>query len=938
MIDQIISHYRIIERLGGGGMGVVYKAEDVKLGRFVDLKFLPAELAKDPHALSRFQREAKAASALNHPNICTIYEIDDQHGEAFIAMEFLDGITLKHRTGGWPLEMEALFSIAIDVAEALEAAHAVGIVHRDIKPANIFVTRRGHAKVLDFGLAKIAPTAGSSSQIASANTGTTDEQHLTSPGSTLGTVAYMSPEQARAKELDARTDLFSFGAVLYEMATGQLPFRGDSTATIFEAILNRAPVPAVRLNPDVPVELERIIEKALEKDRNLRYQSATEMRADLQRQKRDTDSAKLPIATNVLVGPPRRRPWKLIVSATAAILALSLVAFFYFHRTPKLTDKDTIVLADFANSTGDAIFDDTLKQGLTSSLRQSPFLNVLSDNKVSHTLGLMTRPANTRLTPEITQEVCQRTGSKASIEGSIANIGSEFIVGLKAVNCQNGDTLAQEQVTAANKEKVLDALGDAASKLRGELGESLINVKKFDVPLSQATTSSLEALKAESLGIKTLREQGTAKALPYFQHAVALDPDFATGYVYLGKVYDGSDQLDRAKESLAKAYSLREHASEREKFDIESMYYGGVVEDQENAARVFREWLGSYPRDPIALSNLALIYAEKGQREQAVELDQEAQQLDPNVVIGYMNLASELMAVNRFSDARKAIQAAFDRKLDAQELHELLYLLGFLTGDERGMAEQLAWSEQKPESIPNLLSLQSSVEASHGHLRGSRELGQQAMESAEHAGNKEIAWSWRMAGALREAAFGNLPEAHQTALAALRQPALGQDTEEMAALTFASVGDAAHAESLLDRLAGQFPQGTLVQSVVLPTVKAQIELSRKNPERSIELLQTAAPYELTSTSFNGCIYPAYVRGQSYLAAKQGAAAAAEFQKILDHRGLVAACETGALAHLGIARAHALQGDTVGSRAAYKDILTLWKDADPGIPIFEQAND
>ena len=548
----------------------------------------------------------------------------------------------------------------------------------------------------------------------------------------------------------------------------------------------------------------------------------------------------------------------------------------------------------------------------------------------------MTRPATTRLTPEITQEVCQRTGSKASIKGSIANIGSEYIVGLKAVNCQNGDTLAQEQVTAANKEKVLDALGSAASKLRGELGESLINVKKFDVPLSQATTSSLEALKAESLGIKTLREQGTKPALPYFQHAVELDPNFATGHVYLGKVYEGSDQLDRANESYAKAYSLREHSSEREKFDIESMYFDRVVEDQENATRVFREWLGSYPRDPTALANLALIYAEKGQHEQAVELDREALQLDPNIVIGYMNLASEFMAVNRFQDSRRAIQDAFDRKLDAEQLHYLLYLLAFLTGDERGMAEQVAWSEQNAASIPVFLSLESSVEAYSGHLRESRELNQRAMASAEHAGNKEIASSWRMAEALREAAFGNLPEAHQTALAALTQAVLDQDTEEMAALTFAWVGEVAHAERLLESLAGQFPQGTLVQSVVLPTVQAQIAISRKNPERSIELLQTAAPYELTSSSFNGCIYPAYVRGQAYLAAKQGAAAAAEFQKILDHSGLVASCETGALAHLGIARAYELQGDSVKARAAYKGFLTLWKDADPDIPILQQA--
>jgi tetratricopeptide (TPR) repeat protein len=744
----------------------------------------------------------------------------------------------------------------------------------------------------------------------------------------------MSPEQARAKELDARTDLFSFGAVLYEMATGQLPFRGDSTATIFEAILNRAPVPAVRLNPDVPVELERIIDKALEKDRTLRYQSATEMRADLQRQKRDTDSAKLPTASNVLDGPPRRKPWKFVVPAAVSILALSLAAYFYFHRSPKLTDKDTIVLADFTNSTGDPIFDDTLKQGLVSSLRQSPFLNVLSDSRVIKTLGLMTRPASTRLTPEIAQEVCQRTDSRASIDGSIANIGSEYIVGLKAVNCQNGDTLAQEQVTAANKEKVLDALGDAASKLRGELGESLANVTKFDVPLSQATTPSLEALKAESLGNKTMREQGPTAAVPFFQHAVELDPGFASAYLYLGKAYGNSGQIERAKELVTKAYSLRERASEREKFDIESMYYFGVSGDLESATRVFREWLAAYPRDDVALGNLSLIYERKGQYEQALELTRLALQQHPDNVMAYLFIASNLKCLNRFSESRRVVQEAFDRKLNDEALHYLLYDLAFLAGDEQGMADQVAWSEKNPESIPVFLFLESSREGYSGRLRKERELNQRVIEAAERAG--ESASYVQLEGARREAVFGNLADARRTALAAISHPPLGRDLEERGALTFALAGDTTHAESLLDTLAGSFPQDTLMQSVVLPTVQAQIELSRNKPERSIELLQAAEPYEFTSTSFNGCVYPAYVRGQAYLAAKQGAAAAAEFQKILDHRGLVSSCETGALAHLGIARAHALQGDTVAARSAYKDFLTLWKDADPDIPILQQA--
>ena len=976
-----LSHYRIVSKLGAGGMGDVYLAEDMRLGRKVALKVLAEQLTQNRNGLSRFDQEAYAASALNHPNIITIYEMGDEDGRHFIATEFIDGVTLRKHLSGGPMDFSEVLNIAIQIAEALEEAHAAGIIHRDIKPENIMIRRNGQVKVLDFGLAKL--TEASLSGEETDTEAVTRVLVQTDAGVVMGTSQYMSPEQARGKPIDARTDVWSLAVVLYEMAAGRPPFAGETKTDVIAAIAKSDPLPIVRFAPNVPAEFEWIVMKALRKDVDERYQTIRGLESDLKKLKQRLDfhtelersmgpgrltgplsvsepgptDAEIPGAppildtsvpgeakpigagpnaaqtrassTEYIVSVIKRHKTGVAVLALAVVLIAVAIAFVSSSRKlVTLTDKDTILLVDL-NTTGDPVFDGTLKQALAVQLGQSPFLNIFSEDRVHETLKFMGRSPDERVTRDVGREICQRQGLKAMLVGSIAILGNHYVITLEALNAQTGDAIAREQAEAENKEKVLHALGEAAMKLRAKLGESLQSIQRFDAPIEQATTSSLEAFKAFSLGVEQQLKGKYLEAIPFLKRATEIDPSFALSYARMASMYYNSRQYDLAAGASQKAFELRDRVSERERFYISAGYYDNVTGELEKYLETLELWRHTYPRDASPRNNLAVKYNELGLFDKTVEQAHEAIRLNPGSASGYSLLAAALVGLNRFDEAKQIIGQAQAEKLETTAMRRILYRIAFVQGDAATMKQQVEWLNGKPDEYV-AQGWQSETAAFSGQLRRAKEFSNRAFELAERRDLKDVAAQIAVGGATRDALFSDCRQVKEETAKALGITR-SQLTIANAGNALATCGEFSQAQTIIAELTRRSPTDSVLSKILLPLVQARIELHRGNPAQAIQLLETTRPYEGYAL-----FQIAYLRGQSYLNQQKGADAAAEFRKILDHRGWQPTSPIYSLAQLGLARADALTGDTARARQAYQDFFALWKDADPDLPILIEA--
>jgi serine/threonine protein kinase/tetratricopeptide (TPR) repeat protein len=975
---ESIGRYRILQKLGAGGMGEVYLAEDTQLGRKVALKLLAQELTQNRDRLNRFDQEAYAASALNHPNILTIYEMGDDAGRHFIATEFVDGETLRHRLGGPPMDLSELLNIGIQIAEALEEAHAAGIIHRDIKPENVMIRRSGHVKVLDFGLAKLMEKPPSDDTDTEAVTRALVQ---TDAGMVLGTSQYMSPEQARGKPVDARTDIWSLGVVLYEMATGRPPFHGETKTDVIVAIARNEPPPIARFAPNAPAEFEWIVLKALRKDVDERYQTIKELESDLKKLKQriefqtelersmgperysssftgmaeteihgsmptvSTQTTAVPAhstseiaaathtrassAEYVVTEIKRHKMGVAVVALVAVIAAAAIVYFVFLRKKNVLTEKDTILLTDFVNTTGDPVFDETLKQALAVQLAQSPFLNIFSEDRVRDTLKYMDM-ANARVTREVGKDICARQSIKAMLLGTISGVGSHYVVLLEAVNSQTGDMIASEQFEVDGKEQVIKSLGPAAARLREKLGESLGMIKAFDAPIENVTTPSLDALRQYSLGMQQHSKLDYEGAIPFYQAAIKIDPNFAIAHARLATCFNNQRKLEASRAEFVKAYELRDRVTEREKFIITSNYFGGVTGQWDEHITELKNWQTTYPRDWEPLNLLSNRYTTVGPFDLAVTEGNKAIELNPNDARGYVNLGVAFIELNRFDEAKTVLRKAQQIRRDSTNMRNRLYQLGFLQGDGALMKEQLDWANSTPGNAATGFVWQAQVAAFQGQLSEADRLSNRAVEMVRQPQSKETMSQWTLGAATRDAVYGECGHA-----VALAKQALDLSREQGnligAANVYARCGQAGPAQALVDDLTKSFPLDTLLNSTWLPIIRAQTELSKGNAAQAIQLLETTRRYEAY-----GDYWPQYLRGEAYLKLKSGAQAAAEFKTILAHRGWYPTSPLYPLAQLGLARSQVAGGDNASGRTAYQDLFSLWKDADANLPALISA--